>query len=45
MSHLMDNTKATIGEKIKGNVEELVGRITNDPERIEAGQQLKFGTH
>lgn len=37
--------KATIGEKIKGNVEELGGRMTNDPERIEAGQQLKFGTH
>lgn len=37
--------KATIGEKIKGNVEEVVGRITDDRERIEAGQQLKFGNH
>lgn len=38
--------EATISENIKGNVEEFAERATtNDPERVEASQQLKFGTH
>jgi hypothetical protein len=37
--------KASLGEKIKGTVETMTGKITNDPERVAAGQQLKEGTH
>jgi hypothetical protein len=38
--------EATISENINGNVEEFAERATtNDPERVETGQQLKFGTH
>lgn len=37
--------KASVGEKVKGEVEEFVGRVTNDPERINAGHALKQGTH
>ena len=37
--------KATIGEKIKGTVEEIAGKITNDPERVQTGEQLKTGSH
>ena len=37
--------KPTMGEKIKGAVETMTGKMTNDPERVAAGQQLKEGTH
>jgi hypothetical protein len=37
--------KPTVGEKIKGTVETMTGKMTNDPERVAAGQQLKEGTH
>jgi hypothetical protein len=37
--------KATIGEKIKGTVEQVAGKIQNDPERVAVGQQLKEGNH
>ena len=37
--------KATIGEKIQGTVEQLAGKITKDPERVQAGEQLKTGNH
>ena len=37
--------KPTMGEKIKGTVETMTGKMTNDPERVAAGQELKEGTH
>lgn len=37
--------KPTMGEKIKGTVETMTGKMTNDSERVAAGQQLKEGTH
>ena len=37
--------KATMAEKVKGTIEEVTGKVTNDPERVVVGQQLKAGTH
>jgi hypothetical protein len=37
--------KPTMGEKIKGTVATMTGKLTNDPEKVAEGQQLKEGTH
>jgi hypothetical protein len=37
--------KPTMGEKIKGNVEVLTGKVTRNPEKVAEGQALKSGTH
>ncbi|KAJ7276886.1 hypothetical protein C8J57DRAFT_1504722 [Mycena rebaudengoi] len=33
--------KPSVGDKIKGGAEELVGKVTKNPEMIERGQQRK----
>lgn len=37
--------KPTMGEKIKGTVATMTGKMTNDPEKVAEGEQLKEGTH
>jgi hypothetical protein len=34
-----------MGEKIKGTVATMTGKMTNDPEKVAEGEQLKEGTH
>ncbi|KAF7348205.1 hypothetical protein MSAN_01773600 [Mycena sanguinolenta] len=36
-------TKPSMGDKIKGGTEKLVGKVTNNPEMVEKGQQRKQG--
>lgn len=37
--------KPTMGEKIKGNVEVLSGKVTRNPEKVAEGEALKSGNH
>ena len=37
--------KVSIGDKIRGTVEKVAGKVTSDPELVAEGQQRKEGTH
>src|SRR5437588_639398 len=37
--------KPTMGEKIKGSLATMTGKMTNDPEKVAEGEQLKEGSH
>ena len=44
-THTGVGAKPSIGEKIKGSVEVMAGKVTNDPQRVNEGEQLKEGIH
>jgi len=40
-----EKSKPSIGQKIKGGVKVLSGKLANDPSKVEAGQAMKKGTN
>lgn len=38
-------TKVPVGDKIKGTVEALVGKVTSNPAKVAEGEALKTGSH